>query len=251
MVESLSSGLLLYSHLFVQMEDSKPKQDERASEKKRSGKRKRPFGESLREAYKSIDFSAQQATGHPRSPHRFFNESYVATFLRESTDQAGETTQSRPFELSQVVHHHVNGLCIVTAGSRLPHKGDISAFEFVATKAPPCSAAEKRKRQAKMLKGGKVEDAVTPSTVLANLKLKSGERIPIYSCVWGTILEVNSALSVDLLLDDPLLDGYVAIILPSGEFPPLKNKDRRSDIVAGDEEHLTEKKLKIAVSFPE
>ena len=226
------------------MENPKPKQDRTVSERKQSGKRKRPFGESLREAYKSIDFSPQEATGHPRSPHRFFKESYVATFLRESTDQAGETKQSPSFELSQVVHHHVNGLCIVTAGTRLPDQGDIAAFEIVATKAPPCSAAEKRKRQAKMLKGGKVEDAVTPTTVLANLQLKSGEIIPVHSCVWGTILEVNSALSVDLLLDDPLLDGHLAVILPSGEFPPIKNKDRRCDNFVGNDDYPTEKKWK-------
>jgi hypothetical protein len=223
------------------------------NERKRSGKGKRPFGEPLREAYKSIEFDPVEDTGHPRSPRRFFKESYAATFHKEVEDQRIEVTQLPPFELSQGVHRHVNGLCIVTAGSRLPDRSTIAAIEFVATKAPVCSAAEKRKRQAKMLKGGKVEDTVTPTTVLANILLKSGDKLPIYSCVWGTILEVNSELSVDTLLDDPLLDGYLAIILPSGEFPPNKNRDRRNDDFDGDEVHPTGpevKKTKTEKSVP-
>lgn len=99
---------------------------------------------------------------------------------------------------------------------------------MVAKEAAACSAAEKRKRQAKMLKGGKVDDAVTPRTIIAKLKLESGETLPLYACVWGTILEVNTALTVDILFDDPLLDGYLAVILPSGNFPP-RNRDSESE----------------------
>jgi len=239
------------------MEDSKVLQhDDKVVDrnKNRSEKRKRPFGESLREAYKSIEFTPLQSTGHPRSPHRFFRESYNVTFPKESSDQPTETDRVVPkFELSQVVHQHVNGLCIVTAGStRLPEHDEISTIEILVTNAPSCSAAEKRKRQAKMLKGGKVDNVVTPTTILANLHLKSGDRLPIYSCVWGTILEVNTGLSVDRLLDDPLLDGYLAVILPSGEFPPRRNTDRRNE--CGDEDE-DESKRKLArqedMSVPE
>jgi hypothetical protein len=38
--------------------------------------------------------------------------------------------------------------------------------------------------------------------------------------VWGTVLEVNPRLTVDLLRKDPLLSGYIAVILPTGPFPP-------------------------------
>mmetsp|Transcript_30446 Transcript_30446/g.30931 ORF Transcript_30446/g.30931 Transcript_30446/m.30931 type:complete len:98 (+) Transcript_30446:1217-1510(+) len=94
----------------------------------------------------------------------------------------------------------------------------------------------KRKRQAKMLKGSKLSNIVYPSTVLAELVIledkhfdkddnkdieKQITTIPLRDCVWGTIIELNcDALTPKVLLDDPLLDGYIAIILPSGKFPP-------------------------------
>jgi hypothetical protein len=80
-----------------------------------------------------------------------------------------------------------------------------------------------------MLKGGKVEDAVTPTTIIAKLRLKSGEAIPLYACVWGTILEVNHSLTMDILFDDTLLDGYLAVILPSGGFPPKAGESAMMD----------------------
>jgi len=141
-----------------------------------------------------------------------------------------------------VVHQHVNGLCIVTAGdvgawlsSLYPTHNhqtiqNFLQIEFVATEAPSCSAAEKRKRQAKMLKGkGNIDHIVTPLTVIAKLIVSNpndddniAERteFPLYAGVWGTIIELNHGLSPKVLLDDPLLDGYLAIILPSGSFPP-------------------------------
>lgn len=42
----------------------------------------------------------------------------------------------------------------------------------------------------------------------------------LYSCVWGTVLEVNARLNLEILKKDPLLDGYIAIVLPTGPFPP-------------------------------
>ena len=46
--------------------------------------------------------------------------------------------------------------------------------------------------------------------------------IPFYACVWGTIVELNPEILVrpNLLLDDPLMDGHLAIIHPAGMFPP-------------------------------
>ncbi len=138
----------------------------------------------------------------------------------KNVDPTQDQKNSSQLELTQVVHHHVNGLCIVTAGSRLPEKSIIDGIEFVAKEAPTCNAAEKRKRQAKMLKGSKVDDTVSPTTVIAKLNLASGKTVPIFACVWGTILELNHSLTTDVLVDDPLLDGYLAVILPSGKFPP-------------------------------
>ena len=44
--------------------------------------------------------------------------------------------------------------------------------------------------------------------------------INLYACVWGSILELNRSISPNVLANDPLLDGYLAIILPTGSFPP-------------------------------
>jgi hypothetical protein len=46
--------------------------------------------------------------------------------------------------------------------------------------------------------------------------------IPFYACVWGTIVELNPHIlrSPNLLLEDPLMDGHLAIIHPIGTFPP-------------------------------
>lgn len=191
--------------------------------KKKSGKRKRPYGESLQVAYESLSFKRLESTDHPRSPQRFFRESFTAAVEANRPELPivnGKDSAVDSFQLTQVVHHHVNGLCIVTAGEHLPDKSNVVGIEFVATEAPACSAAEKRKRQAKMLKGGKVNDAVNPTTIIARLKLESGETLPLYACVWGTVLELNHSLTADVLFDDPLLDGYLAVILPSGIFPP-------------------------------
>jgi hypothetical protein len=140
------------------------------------------------------------------------------------------------FVVPQVVHCHVNGLCIVTAGdvalwlgTHYPKK-TIKSVQTLAKEPPPFSAAEKRKRQTKMLRGGEVEHAVTPSTILAKLTLTDSDdgrpeddiEIPICAGVWGTIVEVNENLNSKVVLEDPLLDGYIAVILPTGNFPLKK-----------------------------
>lgn len=216
------------------MENKPLTTNENQSSKKQ--KRKRPYGESRRIAYSSISFSPRESTGRPSSPQRFFSSSHSGTFTDQGQEE-GEGTHNNgggdasSLDITQVVHHHVNGLCIVTAGEKLPT--GIQSITFVAKEAPACSAAEKRKRQGKMLKGGKVEDSVAPGDVIAQLKLETGETIPLYACVWGTILELNHSLTPQVLLDDPLLDGFLAVILPSGNFPPeteaADKKDTEND----------------------
>ena len=163
-----------------------------------------------------------------------------------------QTDTSLPnVSLSQVIHHHVNGLCIVTVGETLPPASSqvkIQSIEFVVSEAPPSSAGEKRKRQSKLLRGGGgggggganndsnnnklMKGIVTPSTIIANLKVIDNDTattttIPIYACVWGEVIELNHKLtsSLDILQKDPLIDGYVAIILPTGKFPPPRPRE--------------------------
>ena len=118
---------------------------------------------------------------------------------------------------------------------------NIDSIDFLVSEAPPSSAGEKRKRQSKLLRGkgggnnnnissgnnNKMNGIVSPTTVIANLKIKddSGENftvLPIYACVWGELLELNHNLTPNVLRKDPMLDGYVAVILPTGPFPPSR-----------------------------
>lgn len=186
--------------------------------------------------YSSVSFIPRQSTGMPDCPHFFFSSSYavilpqvparvVSSFSSDSNDV---------MQIRQVVHQHANGLCVVTAGKiSLPPSTTLKSIRFVATEGR-CNAAERRKRQAKMLKGGRVNNVVHPTTVIAELiveedsfhedgaefEKKRSSSIPLCACVWGTILELNrDALTPQKLLSDPLLDGWIAIILPSGQIP--------------------------------
>ena len=94
--------------------------------------------------------------------------------------------------------------------------------------------------------GSKVEVAthdgyVSPQDTLCTVTLSNGKEIQLKCCVEGTIIEINNRLvhrpsnvsddtsldrsitegDVSLLTKEPLLDGYLAVIMPSrGVFPP-------------------------------
>lgn len=160
---------------------------------------------------------------------------------------ASQSSTSDNVHRQQVIHHHANGLCIVTVGNLFSRKDDdddddshtaITNIEFVAEKAPNSSAGEKRRDQSKLLKGKAAvqqqKGVVTPNSILAYLYTtnKSGgsgsqeqKKVPVYAGVWGHVLELNDRLTPELLTKDPLLDGYLAVILPTGRFPPLPVKD--------------------------
>ena len=63
--------------------------------------------------------------------------------------------------------------------------------------------------------------ATRPSDILAVVELNCGTRMELNCCVLGTLLEINARLleNPSLLLSDPLLDGYLAVILPQGRLP--------------------------------
>jgi len=153
--------------------------------------------------------------------------------------------------LQQVVHRHANGLAIVTAGATLQNvlaaKGcdgcvkneSIIGIDNTAKKAVQIqnirfnmevsksqSVGGKRKR-ARMKNGNsnKIPDTVEPNDILAIVTLDNSEVIELKCCVSGTLLEINERLlksqqndADPYLLTDPLLDGYLAVIMPS-QFP--------------------------------
>ena len=179
--------------------------------------------DSLTAAYSSVKFSPRTVPGRcrPDSPQFFFSSSYTVIQSKLKSNEKREIgTFQSDVDIRQVVHQHANGLCVVTVGEQsIPQSKMLKSVRFIAKEAPSCSNTEKRKRQSKMLrKQGKVNNVVSPSTVIAELILEernskegrigSKTVIPVHACVWGTILELNStALMPDIILEDPLLNG--------------------------------------------
>mmetsp|Transcript_5256 Transcript_5256/g.11425 ORF Transcript_5256/g.11425 Transcript_5256/m.11425 type:complete len:264 (-) Transcript_5256:46-837(-) len=159
--------------------------------------------------------------------------------------QSSQVESSSPHAPGQIINRHANGLCIVTAGDVVkkaceptPSNANRDAttssihpvrVEFVVKAARGQSVGSKRrKKMAKRNKdsnrSGSGEDRMgvaRPSEELARVELSNGSSIRLDCCVFGTILEINENLidTPSLLVDDPLLDGYLAVIMPHGPFP--------------------------------
>lgn len=199
--------------------------DSKQDSNNNKGKKRRRADEAFAKAYDGVKFTPIPSTGRPGTPHRYFRESYQVEFLQQDEQQQGEGQQS--FVPSQIVHSHVNGLAVVTAGN-VDSQSSIKAVQVLVQQANVASqsAGSKRKQKAKMLRGQAVSDAVYPRDALATITITTGkdadavQQNQLRCCVWGSVLEINPNLGPQLLNDDPLVDGYVAVILPSGRFPP-------------------------------
>lgn len=167
---------------------------------------KRQRVDAYQEVYKNVTFTPIASTGRPGTPHRFFVDSFRVQFANSS--------------IQQIVHKHSNGLTIITAGDMLPDKIDSIHLSVEASPVALESTGSKRKKQSKMLKGKLVDGVIQPTDVIGTINGK----IPLYSCVWGSVLETNVNLTTDLLQNDPLLDGYLIVVLPTGPFPPNKKE---------------------------
>ena len=158
---------------------------------------------------------------------------------------------------------HVNGLLILTAGNFIKNvllernkalvvcqngcgSGAFLQQELITVRAvrfqvePTDSQTVGGKRKRKRLQngncGGKMKEkpkgVVEPKDTIAIVELSNGEILDVKAYVLGTLLEVNTNLEEDpsLLLKDPLLDGYIGVIMPTGSFPPreaLEGDDTR------------------------
>jgi len=243
-------------------------------------------------SYTGISFNKRSPSGRPGSPHRYFDSSYDIFMEDTKSDNVSEaTSQALSHGIgNQVVHRHLNGLCIITAGNIIqqqqqlgissidgnnkedgiiqikdikyhiqPSKDSQSARGKMRTK-------KKRKKQTNQSiqqnngtttaedgeadgEGGssKIEVAnhdgyVLPYDTLCTVTLSNGKEIQLKCCVEGTVIEINNRLvdgsksgsddnvainssttqrDVSLLMKEPLLDGFLAVIMPSrGVFPP-------------------------------
>lgn len=170
-------------------------------------------------AYQGFRFRKRPSSGRPGSPHRFFAASYQVEYDNESDEV-----------ITPTVHQHANGLVVVSAGETLPSVRE-AVLMRQASSIASSNAAQKRRLQGKMLRGKRLdEDIVSPSDDLCRI----GDQTVIAG-VWGVILEVQSR--PERIAQDPLLDGYVAIILPTGPFPPREKAEGSGDEneVDGDE----------------
>lgn len=129
------------------------------------------------------------------------------------------------------------------------------------TQETDVSSVGGKRKKAKMMRGnGKKNCAgtgvVKASDVIAVVTLGDGREVPLRACVSGTIIELNRRLTVEsveektgedaaeyrvnsncstsssMLVTDPLLDGYLAVIMPNGQFPPPANIVSKKDRVA-------------------
>jgi hypothetical protein len=191
------------------------------------------------QAYHGWTFQPVESTGRPGTPHRYFSESYRV--IVPNIDKAVQEPKTLTKRMMRV-HKHANGLCIVTVNDQQDDYDTLPDNDEQPLKMEFCvkatsdigSAAAKRKRVASMLRKKPLKrpsqqqgdsnetmtlaDSVRPIDTI--LKIHKTSTIAFPACVFGTIMEINPHLTVDKLRKDPLLQGYLAVILPAGPFPP-------------------------------
>ncbi len=223
-------------------------------------------------AKKSDDTAAAvvaEASPSPVAPDNTDSCSSQSIIISHSNNSTG----------NQVVHRHVNGLCIITAGNILQtilqqqqqqnstsiegssqHQPIISSIKYLVEVAPDAQSAKgklraknKKRKKKNSTDSCQAQDAncgdVTPTDALCEVTLANGDKVILKCCVQGTIIELNHRLatngavekkkkqqssnsasvdgssssnsnddvdgSASLLLTDPLLDGYLAVIMPN------------------------------------
>jgi hypothetical protein len=202
---------------------------------------------ALNVEYENIKLEPCVSTGRPGTPARFFAKSWEIDFQETHVDECHNSAMESPLTDStvllngtnvdtlleantrQIVHQHANGICIVTAGhlvqSSALEKGDIDKVVFVVQATSEQSVGAKRKRATKASKkiSDPTEGKVGPKDTVCQVFFRDGSTLDLKACVAGTILEINENLTQEptLLVSDPLLNGYIAVISPScGYFPP-------------------------------
>merc|ERR1711862_889669 len=170
--------------------------------------------------------------------------------MKEETKEDMALGSTTSLSNKQIVHVHVNGLCVITAGDNLlsyihnkytisknhglndvqqqqqqqvpkDSKKIIKNIKYIQKVNNNSSGGKNKKKvQAKLIKhGGKIH----PYDPLVEIVLWDDSVIILYCCVLGTMIEINEErLKKDpsLLLCDPLGCGYLGIFLPLGSFPP-------------------------------
>jgi len=215
---------------------------------------------AYQDAYRGIEFRKRPSSGRPGSPHRFFAASYevhwndtepnshpafsshsltpvvhrhanglcVVTageqlppsfdqvvFLRQASSVAhGSAAQKRKFQAKMLQGK---------TGTRKDTRKDNHQND---------QPQQQQQQQPQQQPPSQSQDVVHPHDTLCQIRTSTSDAdtlshndstptvIHVPACVWGTILEVQG--HAERVIQDPLLNGYIAVILPTGPFPPPK-----------------------------
>ena len=161
----------------------------------------------------------------------------------QSTKVESNESHKNNILTEQIIHSHQNTLCIVTAGSanNLPSNNgnDISITNIQFLKTVDASQIGGKNKKHKSKNKSTHPNTVHPQDPLCQITYSNGDQRTLYCCVYGRLLELNpnltkysstqqqQAQATDLkpnplltLQQDPLMNGYLAIILPLQTFPP-------------------------------
>ncbi|KAG7389656.1 Mitochondrial inner membrane protease ATP23 [Phytophthora boehmeriae] len=146
------------------------------------------------EQFQTADAGAVTSKRRGTMIERYYTEMF-------SCDTRGKTMED------QYVHMHSNRLCVVgIAASHPAMQAGIESVEFTQNILESKVTGKKKK-------GGLF---LLPNTALCVVKCKSGREYTLYSCIRGSLIEVNERLQTEptLLQQKHQTDGYLVIIQP-------------------------------------
>ncbi|GBN46789.1 Protein Simiate [Araneus ventricosus] len=125
-------------------------------------------------------------------------------------------------EYDECVLIHSNRLCLITIGPNHPilkENLDVISVKFESNRNVNRLS---NKVSGKFKRGGQ---KLSERSVLCSVKCSGDREYSLYSCISGTLVEVNEKLleNPNLLKEKPWSEGYVGIILPP--FPSSRRKN--------------------------
>lgn len=114
---------------------------------------------------------------------------------------------------NQCVLIHSNRLCLITIAPTHPILLEGKQIESINFETAGKKSRLNNKVSGKFKRGGQ---KLKENSIICIIKTADGCEYTIYSCVTGTLVEVNERLLEDpnLLKDKPYAEGYIGIILP-------------------------------------
>lgn len=152
--------------------------------------------------------------------HVMENEAVESSFLKTlRIDPSLPCATERYFkarivpESNQCILVHSNRLCLITIAPTHPILSEGLKIESINFESGSKQNRLNNKVSGKFKRGGQ---KLKQKSVLCVIKTVDGREHVIYSCVTGTLVEINKRLleNPNLLRDKPWSEGYIGIILP-------------------------------------